>query len=156
MKFYQNHMSALAVNVSMDKGKASSLMQVLLDLINNVNLGDNLIRSKIWIPNSYRILTASLTSVECRSWIIRSNKFLKYISYSIDPIKRSFNKKFKGYLVAFHPVTCEGPIHGLWFFLLASRSAYYDHMKILHFSHKRIMIFMHYFFAVFFFIPSFE
>ena len=97
MKFYQNHVSALAVNVSMDKGKASSLMQVLLDLINNVNLGDNLIRSKIWIPNSFRILTASLTSVECRSWIIRSNKFLKYISYSIDPIKRSFDKKFKGY-----------------------------------------------------------
>ena len=68
--------SALAINVSMEKGKSSSLMQVLLDLINDVNLGDNLIRSRIWIPNSFRIITASLTSVECRSWIIRSSKFL--------------------------------------------------------------------------------
>ena len=68
--------SALAINVSMEKGKSSSLMQVLLDLINDVNLGENLIRSRIWIPNSFRIITASLTSVECRSWIIRSSKFL--------------------------------------------------------------------------------
>ena len=50
--------SALAINVSMEKGKSSSLMQVLLDLINDVNLGDNLIRSRIWIPNSFRIITA--------------------------------------------------------------------------------------------------
>ena len=51
-------------------------MQILVDIINNDNLGDTIIRSRIWIPNCFRIITASLTSVECRSWIIRTPRFL--------------------------------------------------------------------------------
>ena len=50
--------------------------QILVDIINNDNLGDTIIRSRIWIPNCFRIITASLTSVECRSWIIRTPRFL--------------------------------------------------------------------------------
>ena len=68
--------ASLPFNVWVDKGKSSSLMQVLVDLLSNDNLGDNLIRSKVWIPYSFRIITASLTSVECRSWLIRTPKFL--------------------------------------------------------------------------------
>lgn len=66
----------LPFNVWVDKGKSSSLMQLLIDLLSNDNLGDNLIRTKVWIPYSFRIITASLTSVECRSWLIRTPKFL--------------------------------------------------------------------------------
>ena len=101
--------SALAINVSMEKGKSSSLMQVLLDLINDVNLGDNLIRSRIWIPNSFRIITASLTSVECRSWIIRSSKFLN------GKCIRDLDQ-----------LTCDPGLLVLWLDLLLSLTSYYD------------------------------
>lgn len=68
--------SCMVANVGLDKGKASSLMQVLVDLIIDENLGNNVIRSRIWIPNAFRIITACMTSVECRSWLIRNTKFL--------------------------------------------------------------------------------
>ena len=84
-------------------------MQVLLDLINDVNLGDNLIRSKIWIPNSFRIITASLTSVECRSWMIRSPKFLN------GKCIRDLDQ-----------VSCDPTLLVLWLDLMLSLTSYYD------------------------------
>ena len=66
----------LPFNIWVEKGKSSCLMQILIDLVTNDNLGDNLIKSKVWIPYALRIITASLTSVECRSWLIRHPKFL--------------------------------------------------------------------------------
>ncbi len=68
--------AALATNVNTDRGKSTCLLQLLVDLILNEAMGDNRVRSRIWIPNAFRIITASLTSVECRSWVIRSLKFL--------------------------------------------------------------------------------
>ena len=72
----QEAKAVLASNVGMERGKSSSIMQILINIINDDNLGDNLVRSRIWIPNCFRIITASLTSVECRSWIIRTPRFL--------------------------------------------------------------------------------
>ena len=72
----QEAKAIMASNVGMERGKSSSLMQLLVEIINNDNFGDNPVRSKIWIPNCFRIITASLTSVECRSWIIRTPRFL--------------------------------------------------------------------------------
>ena len=51
-------------------------MQLIVDIMTNDHFGDDLIRARLWIPNGFRIITASLTSVECRSWMIRSSKFL--------------------------------------------------------------------------------
>ena len=65
------------VNVWVEKGKAASLMSILADLITNDNFGDQLIRNKFWVPYAFRILTASLTSIECRSWLIRNPRFIQ-------------------------------------------------------------------------------
>ena len=43
----------------------------------NSNLGDSLIRTKFWVPYAFRILTASLTTIECRSWLIRNPRFIQ-------------------------------------------------------------------------------
>jgi hypothetical protein len=63
--------SALVSNVA-----SSSLGQILVQVINDDNLGDKIIRERIWIPTCFRIITASLTNIECRSWLIRTPKFL--------------------------------------------------------------------------------
>ena len=68
--------SVLASNVGMERAKSTCLLQILVGIINNANLGDHVIRSRIWIPNCFRIVIASLTSIECRSWVIRTQKFL--------------------------------------------------------------------------------
>lgn len=101
--------ASLAVNVNTDRGKSTSLLQFLVDIINHSNLGDELIRSKIWIPNAFRIITASLTSVECRSWVIRSQKFLN--GKCVRDLDQS---------------TCDQTLEVLWLDLLLSLTSYPD------------------------------
>ena len=70
--------SVFSVNIGSIEGRKTStnLIQILIDIINNDSLGDFPIRQKIWIPKAFRLIMASLSSVECRSLAIRIPKFL--------------------------------------------------------------------------------
>ncbi len=79
------------------KSKTSNLLAIMTDFVqdsvtkndSSAPVVDKNVRDKVWIPTCFRIITASLTSIECRSFLMRSVKFMSMASNDLDVLNPS-------------------------------------------------------------------
>ena len=82
------------------KSKTANLMQILIDFLVITNSKssepqkfDKSVQDKVWVPTGFRIVTASLTNIECRAMVIRTQKFVNQSERDLDVLNPDVNRE---------------------------------------------------------------